>query len=103
MPILGHFSRYAGPELRMPRNEGVDPATGIEYEGKVLRGELSPEEAIRSEAHEAVNHGSRRIPVSARACDPVLRFHLRLDSVELPNEPNSKNGHPAPIQDGTGT
>lgn len=48
MSVLGHFVPRHG-SLRMPRREdGVDEKTGIRYEGEVLTGKVSVEEALRN-------------------------------------------------------
>jgi hypothetical protein len=77
MPISGYFDKNRR-ELRMPKNGGTDPDTGAKYEGDVLEGKLSVEEALRRIALKAARNAAR-VPRATGALDPVLRSHLRLD------------------------
>ena len=80
MSITAYFGkRRAG--LRMPRKDGVDPATGLRYEGDVLNGKLSVTEAILREAL-TVRSSAWPAASSDVGYDPVLRSHLRLDEPE---------------------
>ena len=68
MSVTGYFDKHR-PELRLPR-EGVDPATGIRYEGDILTPKFTVQEALYGYG----NRSARVFP--PEALDPVLRFHL---------------------------
>ena len=73
MSIAGYFARRSA-ELRMPKT--VD-SLNISFEGSVLTGRKSVEEAQRAEAIAACNT-TQEAYKNSEDYDPVLRSHTRL-------------------------
>lgn len=65
------------PQLLMPRSDDRPPDSGIQFQGDVLNGKLSVEEAIVLKAHRAVHRSAHRAPLASDYLDPVLLHHLR--------------------------
>ncbi len=81
---LGHFIKNT-PPLQMPRTGGKPDSTGARYEGAVLNGKVSVQEAhtkdaiqvARAQVAEKLRRGDlRNCYVAPENYDPVLRFHL---------------------------
>jgi len=79
MSVCGYFNRR-GPGLRMPKSN----ALGIRYQGQVLNGNSSVDEAFAGEKHAEGLHAletALRTGVNSYVTpedyDPVLRFHTR--------------------------
>jgi hypothetical protein len=80
MSVLGYFCKNR-PKTRMPRTEGTDSDTGARYEGDVLTGKFSVDDALRRSAERA-RRSTGPVPSSMEEPDPVLRQHLHLDEPE---------------------
>lgn len=64
----------------MPKREPGSPDDcGIRYDGSVLNGQLSVQDAFSLEARQLLAQPSQKGPYAGPYLDPVLRFHLRLD------------------------
>ena len=65
----------------MPKRlPGSADGCGIRYEGGVSNGELSVQEALSLEAKRLIQQRSQRGGSAGPYQDPVLRYHLGLDS-----------------------
>ena len=80
----GYFNKNV-PPLRMPRTHGQPDESGIRYDGDVLTGKISVEEAHARDARQALQaqmNDRERHPAGCYTTpenyDPVLRYHLRM-------------------------
>lgn len=81
--VCGYFNKR-GPGLKMPKTEGKPHAPGIRYEGPVLNGSMSVDDAFAREKQARQLHAVQttlrtgvRTYVSPEGCDRVLRYHTR--------------------------
>jgi len=83
---LGHFIKNV-PPLRMPRTDGKPDSMGARYEGAVLNGKVSVQEAhakdaievARAQLAEKLRRGDlSNCHVAPENYDPVLCYHLRV-------------------------
>jgi len=64
----------------MPRvDEGTVDTGGFAFQGGVLTGKLSVQEAFALEARRTSARTSPGDRVAPEDCDPVLKFHLRVE------------------------
>jgi hypothetical protein len=83
MSVCGYFNKR-GPGLKMPKTEGKPDALGIKYEGPVLNGSMSVDDAFAREKQVEQLHAVQttlrtgvRTYGSTEQYDPVLRYHTR--------------------------
>lgn len=79
MSVLSYFSKRAD-RLTMPRtDEGTVDSRGFAFQGDVLTGKLSVQEALALEAERTSSRTTPGSRVAPEDCDPVLKFHLRVE------------------------
>jgi len=64
----------------MPKTNGERDRLGIRHEGAILNGEISVQDGFRMEAGRLLQQRPRTGAPADPHLDPVLRYHLRLDS-----------------------
>ena len=76
MPIHGYFSKRDRRVSTMPRaDDGAPNESGISFQGDVLTGKLSVQEAFALEAARLRAHNTGKW-VGPKDYDPVLKAHL---------------------------
>jgi len=78
--VSSYFDRR-DPGISMPKRlPGSLDECGIRYEGGVSNGELSVQEAFSLQANGLIQQRSQQGGSADASLDPVLRYHLGLDS-----------------------
>jgi len=84
MSVLGYFKKRDSG-LKMPDSEKQPDSLGIRYEGELLNGKITLEDALAREKAEQQRHAIQTQIRTGVGCvrgpeeyDPVLRYHLRV-------------------------
>ena len=79
MPIHGYFEKRDRQVLMMLRaDDGAPNESGISYQGDVLTGRLSVQDAFALQAARLRAHNTAKW-ARAEDLDPVLKSHLRIE------------------------